>query len=108
MLQEMPHASRMAGMVRHNASMKCFNAAISSCEKGAHWEEGLRLLLEVLHRPLTPDMVSYNAVSSSYEKGEHWEYALRLLQGILQRFITPDVVSHDAAPSACEKGKHWE
>ena len=61
----------------------------------------------MLHRSLTPEVVSHNAAISACEKGKHWEEALRLLQEMLHRSLTPDVVSHSAAISACEKGKHW-
>ena len=45
-----------------------YNAAISACEKGRHWEGALRLLQEVVHRSLTPDVGSHNAafIASSY------------------------------------------
>ena len=56
-----------------------YNAAISVCEKGKHWEEALRLLQEMLHRSLTPNVVSHNAAISACEEGEYWEEALRLL-----------------------------
>ena len=62
----------------------------------------------MLHRSLTPDVVSHNAVISMCEKGKNWEEAFRLLQEMLHRSLTPDVVSHSAAISACEKGKHWK
>ena len=50
---------------------------------GKHWEEGLRLLQDMLYSSLTPDVVSHSAVISSCEKGKHWEEALRLLQEML-------------------------
>ena len=59
----------------------------------------------MLHRSLTPNVVSHNAAISACEKGRHWEETLRLLQAMLHRSLTPDVVSHTAAISAYEKGK---
>ena len=64
------------------------------------------MLQEMLHRSLTPDVVSYSAAISPCEKGKHWEEALRLLQEITHRSLTPTVVSYSAAISACEKGQH--
>ncbi len=47
------------------------SAVISSCGKGKHWEEALRLLQEMLNSSLAPDVVSHSAVISSCEKGKH-------------------------------------
>ena len=60
----------------------------------------------MLHRSLTPDVVSHNAAISACEKGKHWGEALRLLQEMLHRLLTPNAASLRAAISACEKGKH--
>ncbi len=69
-------------------------------------ENALRLLQEMLHRSLAPDVVSHSAVISACEKRKHWEEALRLLQEMLHRSLTPSVVSYNVVISACEKGKH--
>ena len=44
---------------------------ITACEKGKHWENALRLLQEMIHRTLTPSVVSHNAAISACEKGQH-------------------------------------
>ena len=44
-------------------------AAFSACEKGTRWEEALCLLQEMLHRSLTPNVVSCSAAISACEKG---------------------------------------
>ena len=43
------------------------------------WEEALGLLQEMVHKLLTPNVVSFNAAMSACEKGKQWEGALGLL-----------------------------
>ena len=41
---------------------------MTTCEKGEQWEEALRLLQEMPHMSLMPDVVSYSAAMSACEK----------------------------------------
>ena len=58
----------------------------------------------MIHRLLTPIVVSYSAAMSACEKGMQWEEALGLLQEMVHQFLMPDVVSFSATISACAKG----
>ena len=51
MLDEMVHQLLRPDVVS-------WNATISACEKGKHWEEALGLLQEMMHALLAPDAVS--------------------------------------------------
>lgn len=46
------------------------NTTISACEKGVQWEVALKLLQEMVHEVLMPNVVSYSAVITACEKGE--------------------------------------
>ena len=63
-------------------------------EKGKHWGEALRLLHEMLHRSLRPDVVSDNAAISVCEQGKHWEEPFYVLQEMLHRSLIDKAVSH--------------
>ena len=80
-----------------------YNAAISACEKGKHWELALGLMKEC-KTWATPDTISYNAAISACEKGGQWQHALALLQTMGDERLWPDTISYSAAISACEKG----
>lgn len=73
--------------------MVSHNACIGACEKGMHWEEGHRLLQEMLQRSLTSTVISYNTSINTCEIGVRWKEALRLLQGMSYRSFTADAVS---------------
>ena len=62
----------------------------------------------MLHRLLTPNVVSRNASISACENGMLWEKAHRLLQEMRQRTLAQNMVSHSAGISLCEKGGHRE
>ena len=65
-------------------------------------------MLEMLHRSLTPSVVSYSAAISACEKGKHWEEAFQLLQEMPHRLLLPDLISYSAAALACDAGVHWK
>lgn len=62
------------------------------------------MLQDVLHRSLTPEVISRSAGISSCEKGKQREEALRLMLEMLHRLLKPEVVSRSAAISTCKKG----
>ena len=103
-------------------SVASHNAVVSTCEKGGHWEDALRLWEAKHPRSPTPSVISHSATISAPE-----EYALggsrllttvqpvvyarrvsdgrkpfALLREMLHGSLTSNVVSHDV----CEKGKH--
>ena len=82
--------------------LKCFNAAISACEKAAKWEEAVKLLRKMTD--VEPNVVSYSSVISACEKCAEWEMALKFLNEMKEMGIEPDVTSYSSAISACEKG----
>ena len=73
------------------------------CKEGA-----LRMLCELLHGLLAPEVVCHGVVLGVCEKGEYWEYALHLLREMLRGPLTSGVVRRGAICSACEKDEHWE
>ena len=59
------------------------SAAISACEKGGEWQQGLSLFNQPCKDGLSFDMISSTAAISACEKGAQWQHALRLLlQGL--------------------------
>ena len=58
---------------------KCYNAAISSCEKAAKWEEAVKLLRKMTEKGVEPNVLSYSSVISACEKCAEWEKALEFL-----------------------------
>ena len=65
------------------------------------------MLQEMLHRSLTPDVVSHSAAISACEKGRHWEEAIRLLREISHSALIADVVSYSAAIEGCGGVGQW-
>jgi len=43
-----------------------FNAAISSCQKGAEWQWALEMFDVMRQSKITPDTISFNALISSF------------------------------------------
>ena len=66
-----------------------YNAAMSACEKGKHWEGALVVLHEMVCHALTPNLVSYIAAISACKKGKQWEGVLGLLQEVVQCVLAP-------------------
>ncbi len=75
----------------------------------------LRILQEMLHRPLMRDVASPSANINACEKAKHWEDGLRLAStgrkalSLLQVILpepSPTWLANSVSISACEKGKH--
>ena len=49
-----------------------FSAAISACEKGRQWKQGLSLLSEMRKAGMPPDVISFSATISECVKGRQW------------------------------------
>ena len=89
--------------------MIALSAAISVCEKGGkrYTVMALRLLDEMKHHGLQPDVIVYSAAISACEKGgtaKFTENALSLFQEMKQKQLEPNVYTYSALISACEKG----
>ena len=86
-----------------------FNAAISSCQRGGHWNEAMNLLETMLSKPsLSPDLVSFNSTMASFQKDGQWEQSLGLLDLMCREKVAPDVISFSSAITSCEKGGNWQ
>ena len=59
-----------------------FSAAISACEKGGLWEQGLTRPHKMRCTSMTTIVISFNAAISASEKGGLWELAWKLPQDI--------------------------
>ena len=84
--------------------LKCFNAAISACEKAAKWEEAVKLLRKMTEVGIRPDVVSYSSAISACEKGVQTDIALSLLDEMKAEGIRPNDYSYNSAITSCEKG----
>eukprot|EP00435_Cladocopium_sp_Y103_P065880 s821_g27.t4 len=89
-------------------NVSCFNAAISSCEKGREWQQALRIFSSIRTTSLQPDMISYSAAMSSCEKAGEWQHALCLFKDMCFAKVPVDVISFNAAISSCEKAGQWQ
>ena len=67
-----------------------------------------RILPEMQHRQLEPDVMSFNAACSACEKRQQWQQSLGMLSEMEYQHLEPNVISFNAAISACEKGNQWQ
>ena len=61
----------------------CYNAAISTCEKGKEWQVALGFLQEMVRQLLMPNLLSCGTAISACEKGNQWQRALGLFEEIV-------------------------
>lgn len=83
-----------------------YNACITACERGQHWERALRIFGE-LREWHKPDLVSYNAAISGCEKGSQWAHAFALLQAMDELVLEADVIISSAFLLTCVKEQRW-
>ncbi|CAK9005107.1 unnamed protein product [Durusdinium trenchii] len=97
-----------------------FNAAISACASGYHWEGAFCLWdeMQAMHG-LKPDLITYSALISACAEGLKWRHTLALLselswsagskeEAAQPKKIQPDLILCNTVISACEKGHQWE
>ena len=60
-----------------------YNAAISACEKGRHWQLAFGLFAEMALSKVDRDVITFNAAFSACEKGRKWQLALVLLAAMI-------------------------
>ena len=58
-----------------------YNATISACEKGAHWQYALSWFEAILRARLSPSVISYSATMKARDRGSKWQQAINLFEG---------------------------
>ena len=83
-------------------SVVAYNAAISACEIGDHWQIALALLDDMLLQNLPPTLVKFNVLLSACGKGGRWKLILDIVDRMGKAKMDPDAIllSHTTLPFA--------
>eukprot|EP00434_Breviolum_minutum_P035784 symbB.v1.2.031687.t1/scaffold3706.1/size51673/1 len=84
-----------------------YNATITACEKGSHWEEAMLLLYEVEMVKLLPDVITYSASMSACNQADQWMFSLCLFDDLQAQQIRPSSVAFNSCINSLGKGTHW-
>ena len=79
-------------------NLYCFNAAISACEKGGAWVEGLELYHRMMHKggKIRPNFVTLNCMIIALDKADQKELAQDTYEeGIRKRIVNPWRITKD-------------
>mmetsp|Transcript_44675 Transcript_44675/g.83288 ORF Transcript_44675/g.83288 Transcript_44675/m.83288 type:complete len:620 (+) Transcript_44675:164-2023(+) len=82
--------------------------AIQACQRGAHWERALSLLMGMSAALMRPDFGSFRATIRMCKGNGHWQHVLSLLKKMQSVDITPDVSLFYAAMKSCHKNDQPE
>ncbi|CAE8600596.1 unnamed protein product [Polarella glacialis] len=105
---ELLHTMRRSSEKASPNEERCYNAAISACEKSARWRFSLALLSMMLRNRITPTEVGCNSAMISCSRKALWPWTLILLKSMPGKFLAPNAVSYSAAAGACEKWACWQ